>query len=280
MKKFVLFLKILVFSEFLNAQDFSTKLYFTDNIDRKDTLTIGKDINATYDIDSIFGESNLAFPAGDEFKVFFIDNRWIYESEKESKFYLKKQIVPATNGWIENGAISIAIPINSLPVTIKWDRSKFINNTVDHSIITDWSLGGWFDSGTMSFKEFLKDTSSIVVTNNQSGIIYYAGVERKEMLLIYIALGDSKNILASASSLKINPQIELRFVQNKIILINNSLEKILGITIFSLNGKIIAEVNSEQVLFNDIYLNLIKGFYIAKVKTKKQNYFYTILKAK
>ena len=280
MKKNLLFLITLFFCVYLNAQEFSTKLYFEDNNDRKDTLTVGMDGVATYGIDEIYGESNFAFLPNDKFEVYFIDTRWSYELEKESKFYLKKQIVPPTNGWIESGAIGIVIPINSLPVTISWDNSKFINNNVDYSIITDWILGGWFDAGTSSFKKYMKDTSSIVVTNNQSGIIYYAGVEKKQMLLVYIALGDSKNILASNNTLKINSKIKLCLFNNYINIINNSTEKILGITIFSLNGIAIATINQDLISTNDINIdtNLCDGLYIANVKTNKGNYFYKLLK--
>lgn len=189
MKKFLLVL-FCMSGNLLWAQEWMTSLAFEDKDGAKDTLWVGLDETATYSVDATFGEESvLVDEQTGMFRALFFDGINTFQ---------KKQIVPTTQGWIETGALRILIPNDKLPVIVRWNKGAFNEPNKAYSLMTDWPLGGWFDvsTGWQPFKEYMKDTASVVVT--YPGYDYYStvNVDGEKMRLIYVALGSAENVTA------------------------------------------------------------------------------------
>jgi len=199
------------------AQEWMTSLAFEDKDGAKDTLWVGLDETATYGVDATFGEESvLVDEQTGTFRPLFFDGINTFQ---------KKQIVPATQGWIESGALRIFIPNDKLPVTVSWNKSAFNNPNLEYSLITDWPLGGWFDAiGDWSpFKEYMNDTAFVVVPQDSQAAVYLAGTNEEPMRLIYVALGNADNVTAISSTaadseldLFFNPITNQLFVQSEL----------------------------------------------------------------
>lgn len=193
----------------LYAQDFSAKFYLTDKHGTKDSLELGYSNSATFGIDSQFGEVGYSTPVNtNRFGASIIINEnnkalWEIINYHEITTFSKKQIVPFhQTAWIEQNAIGIMVPVDSLPITISWDNSQFIDVQRDYSLITDWPVGGWFDAGdgSVSFLKYLKDNSSVLVDDKTVNYIYTDGTNEYPMSVFYIAFGNSDNIKTALKS--------------------------------------------------------------------------------
>jgi hypothetical protein len=143
------------------AQQFATSIYLQSFKNGKDTLEIGYGPNATRGVDVTYGEMNLiGSNLSNKFRAFIVDPSIIHQST----FLLKKQIVNTYAGWVENATLGIIVPFDSLPVTVSWNKSLFDNPERNFSLITDWTMGGWFDSGTHTFKANLKEVESVQIS--------------------------------------------------------------------------------------------------------------------
>ena len=223
---------------YLSSQQFSTKLYLQGINNGKDTLEVGYDPNATKGIDVNFGEISYSTPlAYNKFSAFIVDPSII----NQSSFFLKKQILNTYSGWVESNALGIIVPYDSLPVTVSWEKSLFENTERDYSLITDWTMGGWFDAGSSTFKSYLKDASSVQIPKTVSNYIYDDGVQQHSMYIFYLAFAKEENIISgnkgilSNSSLSIYPNPTSFFINVE----NKSNEDIKQIKVFTLEGQIV-----------------------------------------
>lgn len=258
----------------LFSQQFSTKLYLQGINGGKDTLEVGYDPTATRGIDAIFGETNyLSSISNSKFQAFIVDPSIL----NQTPFLLKKQILNTYSGWVENGALGIIVPYDSLPIAVSWDKSLFENTERDYSLITDWTMGGWFDAGTSTFKSYLKDVSSVQIPKTVSNYTYNDGVQQHLMYIFYLAFAKEENILSGFKTTKINSNLQIYpNPASDFILINNkSIENIKQIKVFTLDGLIIEIVNGSQTKIN--CSNWANGLYIIKFEfefesNKKMSY--------
>ncbi len=246
----------------LFSQQFSTKIYLQGMSSGKDTLEVGYDPNATRGIDASFGEINyLNSASNNKFNAFIVDPSIIHQSS----FFLKKQILNTYTGWIENGALGIIVPYDSLPVTVSWDKSLFANPERDYSLITDWTMGAWFDAGSSTFKSYLKDISSVQIPKTVSNYSYNDGVQQHSMYIFYLAFAKIDNIIASNKTSSYKSEINIYPNQSTgfIIINNKSISNITQVDIFTLNGQLVETYNHtvEKVDCS----NWSKGIYMFKI---------------
>jgi len=199
------------------AQEFSTKFYITNDVGMKDSLVIGYSATATFGVDVEYGETALVSPISNNAPGSFI----LIDDGGEK--FSKVQIVPNSTGWVKNNAIAIVVPYESLPVKVSWDKSLFENAERNYSLITDWTLGGWFDAGTYTFKENLRDASEIEIKDVEANFVFNDNTNNHLMYRFYIAFADFSNIVASNKNQRILSEIELYPNPAKDILIVKSI---------------------------------------------------------
>lgn len=137
------------FGHNLFGQHFEIPIYFEDSAGYKDTIILGYDPLASYDIDTSFGEINI------------IDSSYAYNMEVRAAIYdyniwpelpriieSKKMIVgnvcsnPSSTG--EGNAIMVVIKSQDWPITMQWDSTLF-QVECNFMDIIDCTPGGWFD---------------------------------------------------------------------------------------------------------------------------------------
>ena len=252
----------------LFSQQFSTRIYLQGISSGKDTLEVGYDPTATRGIDSAFGEINHSKPVvNNKFSAFIVDPSIIHQTS----FFLKKQILNTYTGWVEGGALGIIVPYDSLPVTVSWDKSLFENAERDYSLITDWTMGGWFDVGTSTFKNYLKDISSIQVPKTLSNYIYDDGIQQHPMYIFYLAFAKKENIIAgfegflSKSNITIYPNPASHYIYIE----NIDTDDIKHIKVFTLDGQLVECINGSHEAKIDCS-SWINGLYIIGIESNKK----------
>lgn len=278
MKKVVILIAILncLFSV-CDAQQFSTKLYLEDKNGEKDTLEVGYDSNATNGVDISLGEVVYTSPIDStRFKAYIIGQCWLCNDFLLNPYYLRKQIMQPSAHYISEGSIPIVFPYESLPITISWNSSLFVDAERNHSLITDWIPNRWFDvssdwSVTManlkdvSSVQFPVASSELQLTNMKAqGFNYSKSGKQYPLKTIYLAFGDNKimgiNELQNDNQLQIYPSI----VRNQLKIKNFTSQQIKSINIQSLDGKILQTIISSESEIN--CSALIKGIYFIAVE--------------
>lgn len=134
----------------LSAQEYELKMYFNNTQGDKDSIIIGYDTNATYDIDSVFGESNILGRAyGEDLEV----RASIYEYEDirnedtriiESKKMIIGKVCEDTKYFDEANAIMIVIKNVAWPLSVSWNMDA-IDEACKRTQLVNCTPGGWFD---------------------------------------------------------------------------------------------------------------------------------------
>ena len=151
----------------LEAQTFSTYLYFESANGYRDSVLIGYDLEATAGIDLQFGEEDLklnsledsidirmALPDYSKLECFSVEWQDYYMPDlilHESKI----DVIPKEcDRFVLDSATNelvffqtILIPFSAYPLTMSWDSTVFQNECVDEAFFTTWFPGGWFDAG-------------------------------------------------------------------------------------------------------------------------------------
>lgn len=135
----------------LFGQHFEIPVYFEDSAGYKDTIVLGYDPLASYDIDTSFGEINIIDSSyNDNFEV----RAAIYAYDGNNYGYLpriiesKKMIVgnvcsnPSSTG--EGNAIMVVIKSQNWPISMQWDSALF-QVDCNFIVIVDCTPGAWFD---------------------------------------------------------------------------------------------------------------------------------------
>ncbi len=136
MKKFII--NLLIFSvgiPYMNSAQvspqFQTAIVVTDAIGNIDSVIVGHDTLATYDIDIQFGEFEILTPFDSVLEVRASTMSWP-EREKTSKIIIEKAgliyPVPNNHGCYSSAPIFIYIWAKYQPVTISWDSARFLTN--------------------------------------------------------------------------------------------------------------------------------------------------------
>jgi len=137
------------------AQEFSTAIYFENEDGLRDTIVVGYDPMATTGMDSVFQERDIIDEAYDGLDIrvtrlcdFCLDD---LNFEEDCLFQTKVNIVPKEcNLFLDQRAnyssvMQIIIPNKQLPLQINWDSSQFNNPCLGASVLTDWTVVGWWD---------------------------------------------------------------------------------------------------------------------------------------
>lgn len=284
MKTKIIILFMYISGILLYAQDFSTKFYLTNKHGAKDSLELGYSSTATFGLDPQYGEVGYSIPVNsNKFGASIIINgsnemlsQLIHNNEINS--FSKKQIVPFQQTvWIEQNAIGIMIPVDSMPITISWDKSRFDDTQRNYSLITDWTLGGWFDAGGASFLKNLKDTNSIQVKDRIANYFFSDGTNQYPMYIFYIAFGNSSNIKTDIKSVSKSQLTDFAIIKNGFIEIKQDLNiSIKQVSIYNTLGELVFQKSSNQISQINIS-NYKKGMYILNLATVKGQFNYKII---
>ena len=118
---------------------FETNIFFEDARGNRDTISVGYDSLATFDLDTSFGEIEIIKPFDSIFEVRagIFDPRY---REKLSKRIISgtEKIIGSPNDCFDGDNILFYIWAKYQPVKISWDRSTFKNNAcVKGSLISN-----------------------------------------------------------------------------------------------------------------------------------------------
>jgi len=270
MKQAVLFFTWIVFAMPLMSQEFSFTLYLEDAAGNKDQVVLGYDAEATMGIDPQFGEEDLidtAFERDFEVRVGNLFDSYFPKSLS------KKQISPKSCGtdfyyvYFQH----VFVRCKNYPITISWD-ADFNDECIDHSFLTDWDSGGWFDAvhGWEQGPFFLKETGSVVLPylNKALGSRLYNGVE---LNYFYVAISSKEDFKKVVSLDKVS-------VENPIKVYPNPMEEKMKlaslfpmekITLFDLNSRIVREISCNGELEYTLSRRSIPaGVYLLKITRK------------
>ena len=164
----VFILLILGFST--SGQTFSFPMYFSDALGNKNTLVIGYDINASYGIDSAFGEENIITePMDSVFDIRLTNYMDRNNDHLPVDIHTKKQIIKYHCFTSLYHQIELDIKAKHWPVTAYWDRTLFSDPCRHWSVFTGVSPGGWWDTGCPSSLDVLNLNSidSVTFTSNR-----------------------------------------------------------------------------------------------------------------
>lgn len=281
--KTTLFYLLLVNSlSLISAQEFSTNFYITNKYGTKDSIVLGYAPTATFGVDPQFGEIEYDNPINStkfNASVIMAGNDDLIEQIWEHKVssFSKKQIVPLHTGWIEQNAIGIMVSVDSMPITVAWDNSQFTPLERSYSLITDWQIGGWFDAGTSTVHQYLKDANSVEIKPDEPNYSFSIGNETQLMFIFYVAFGNKENIIVGLNDLQQKESsIHLGLKNGLINIDNRSNETIVSSEIVSLTGRKLAYNKiSSQCL--DIS-NQPNGIYIVSIETIDNTYSFKIIK--
>ena len=286
MKAKIYFLIIFFYGFLLYAQDFSTKFYLKTKYGVKDSVELGYSGAATFGLDSQYGEFGYSTPVNsNRFGASIIINEnnkalWEIINYHEITTFSKKQIVPFhQTAWIEQNAIGIMVPVDSLPITISWDNSQFVDVQRDYSLITDWPVGGWFDAGdgSVSFLKYLKDNSSVLVDDKTVNYIYTDGTNEYPMSVFYIAFGNSDNIKTAVKSVDEIQLSDLAIIKNGFIEIKQDANvTIKSICIYNTLGELLFQKfsnHTSKIKIGDFK----KGVYVLYLRTDEGQFSYKII---
>ncbi|MFM2290267.1 MAG: hypothetical protein RIS29_80 [Bacteroidota bacterium] len=278
MKKLLLTLTGLIYlSTTTFSQDFSTKFYIENKSGRKDSIELGYASDATFGIDSKYNETAIDHPLAASNKNVLIGvinetTSYIGELIRNNTLntYTKKQIVELNNLYIETSAIPILVPTDSLPLTISWNKTLFNDSKRDYSLITDWRLGGWFDAGDNTTREFLKNTNSVTLTRSVENYQVIDGSSQQTYSLFYVAFGNWVNTISifdGTNSILQSKDISIH-INNRSLTINNQSQiAITNIKLLSITGSLAGQWNYCGQSLDMSQFS--KGVYIISIDTNE-----------
>lgn len=276
MKRLLLFVFVFYFQS-IYSQQLAFPMYFEDAAGNKDTITLGYDPNATYGIDSIFGESNImgqAFKQGLDVRI--SDATAYFDESDSGTFELKKQIVKFNcTSW--NYANCIEINTKNWPVTVCWDKSLFANNCNFGTFFSSCLPGGFFDvRGPSSLVvSFLKDTNTVTFTDQVLGSMYIGKIKGNDTIsYFWQSFLDSASLSIEIQDVTIKNQGSEILVspnpsKSQISLSKNDFSSFpnSNLQIFNTQGKLVKEIGIESNLHQitiDIQ-SLNSGMYFGKI---------------
>lgn len=161
----------------LPAQNFLTTIYVEDAIGNIDSVKIGYDIDATYEIDAQFNEVDISGePFNSTLEVraaaynydlhpgcdYWREPLWNIETKEFITFY---NCETSTGLYQEESAIALLIKASNLPVTVTWNPTSFAESCRDNSLLVDWMPGGWFDAcccfGNGTHKKMMENSTYV-----------------------------------------------------------------------------------------------------------------------
>ena len=241
--KNLLFLLILFNYGFLIAQEFSFEIFFEDSAGNKDSIILGYDDAATFDIDGSFGEINIInVPYNAGLDVRITDEWFNRENSLPPTFHTKKQIYQKAcpNGFL---IPVIDIVTDNWPVTATWDNSLFNDDCRNGSVFTSIHPLGWWDTGSPSdlFRVVLSEINEVTFTSNYDGDFNpaYAYInDNGDIIPVYWqTFGDLSIILGISENDETHINIFPNPVNDFLYFEIDDLELISEINIYDINGR-------------------------------------------
>ncbi len=195
----------------LYSQEFSTTIYFSDNVGNTDSIIVGYDPAATDSVDTAFGEVNIIDEPWDTvFDVRITDEMLarnsINDSDSVGNYHLKKQIVQFNcDSFQSHGRLSIDILCKHWPVTAYWDSSIFNLSCINGSVLTSVPPGGWWDvvgSPSNLGRAELSSKDSVTFSSNYS--YGYINEDNDTISVFLFVFEDSSFLDMSTESKKIH----------------------------------------------------------------------------
>jgi hypothetical protein len=283
MKKILFIIATFCFLTTAQGQQFSFKMFFTDAIGNKDTLTLGYDTKGTEFIDLSFGEENIIkVPLDSNFNVRISD---AFFSHGNATFQTKKQILPdSCDGWWFP-VVTIDIKCKNWPITATWDNLLFDTDCRKGSVFTSFHPGGWWDvvgfPSNLSRVELANQNSVTFTSNYNPSLGYdsnYAYINSSEdtIPVFWMAFGDMSILHLSVDELSVSENLMKVFpnpTSEKIsIQIPIQFGTIKRIDIFSVLGQLVK--TTKNVIDINI-AQLDKGVYFVGVANEKGEKLWT-----
>lgn len=168
--QFLTIVNLVLICTILNGQSFELPIYFEDSMGNKDSIILGYDIGAGYEIDSSFGEIDLidsSYVKDFEVRASIYDYNKIREEDPriiESKKMIIGYVCDDPMYFDEANSIMALIKCNNWPIKISWDKTNF-QNTCNSMNIIDCTPGGWFDvcgGGHPHLQLVMKERDSVI----------------------------------------------------------------------------------------------------------------------
>lgn len=270
MKKLILTLFLLPL--YLTAQEeFSFQIFFEDALGNRDTITVGYDENATYAIDTAFGEEDI------------ISLPWVNPCEVRitdfpKTFHTKKQIFPNHCGenWGNWYPMAIHVKNPQFPLTISWDYTIFQNECIIGTVFANVPLHLWYDLYRNNF--FMKNTLGWTITDIQQNDVYLNYIDPSDNLPVYsfwLRFSNSSILTLDTDILdknKIdvypNPFINEFTVSTDLPLSDIDITDLLG-------NKIGFEIQNNTISLSNDQAN---GIYMLSFSQAGKKYFYKMMK--
>lgn len=256
--KNLLFLLILVSYGFSTAQEFSFELFFEDSAGNQDSIILGYDDAATFDIDNSFGEVNIItvpYSAGLDVRI---SDEWLNRGNSiPPTFHTKKQIY---NKACPNSFLIPVIDIvtDNWPVTATWDNSFFNDVCRNGSVFTSINPGGWWDTASPSnlYRVDLRDINEATFTSNHDGSFndaYSYMNDNGDIIPVYWqTFGDLSIILSVSENYKTDIKIFPNPTDDFLYYEVDAPERISEINVYDINGR------KQIVHHSDNFLDLKK----------------------
>ena len=179
----------------LNAQEYELTMYFSNNQGDSDSIVIGYDENATYDIESNFGEKNIL---GNGYLDDLEVRASIYEYQDirhrdtriiESKRMIIGKVCEDSTYFDEANAIMIVIKNVSWPLLVSWDN-EVINTNCKRTQLVNCTPGGWFDvcgGRGGNIQAWMRDTNRMEYTDTDYRIIESNGDTLNAIFVSFIS---------------------------------------------------------------------------------------------
>lgn len=205
MKKILFIITTFCFLTTAQGQQFSFKMFFSDAIGNKDTITLGYDLLASDSIDTSYGEVNLISIPLDTSLDVRITNEWgnrVFHN-KPATLSTKKQIVSSNCSPFDfNHIQTIDILTRHWPVTATWDNSLFNDPCRNGSVFTSVHPGGWWDVGgysNLSQRKLAVENSATFSSNKRpnSGDFYGYIQDHDTISTFWLAIADSSILYSS-----------------------------------------------------------------------------------
>ncbi|OFX23450.1 MAG: hypothetical protein A2033_12010 [Bacteroidetes bacterium GWA2_31_9] len=250
----------LIFS--INAQDFSIRLFATDNIGNKDTIEFGLFYNSTLGIDSIFNEQDIYLNSWNDLYMRVIQRDSIEHNCLKEYHWLDNSDAP--NIYYETNRDSkIDIrPISGSFGTINMNFEILIKSLYPPVFITtDFSEMEWNFYAGYSALHLLDNSCNTLVTK----LIYYSG----QSDTIYVSYSNTTTLVA-----EFQHEVSIEKLVNEYISvylddenINIKTDSPVNTRLYNLLGKELLKTNISQININ----NFSNGVYIIRISDENEN---------
>jgi hypothetical protein len=151
---YIFFVLLILFKSNVNGQQFEFTLYFEDSKGNTDSVILGFDNSATYELDTAFGEKDISqIPYDSVFEARGATYQYPLEcnslNNRDQLIFESKKLITYNscdfNVPLEGKSAMVTIKSKYTPIKVTWDSTLF-NTSCIKSYLVNWQPGGWFDA--------------------------------------------------------------------------------------------------------------------------------------